>query len=699
MTMRFGEIFKKGLLIGVLIYAMGMIAGVIGIFVLSRNLPTIKMIQEYRPPASTQVIARDGTIIAQFYVQRREPIHLLQVPPHVRNAFIANEDRRFYSHHGIDPIRIVKVVLVNLVTMSRAQGASTITQQLARNMFLTPKKTIIRKIKEILLSIRLERVFSKDEILERYLNQIYFGHGVYGIQAASKFFFGKDVSELTPAEAALLAGIPKNPSIYSPLRHKDLALKRKNLILRLMYLQHFIDEKTYREGLSDTLRILKTTEWGTSLGIAPYFLDMVRGYILRKYGEDFLYKSGGQIYTTLDPALQQIAEDVIDSVLTELEERWDLSPKYVDVKKEDTIPKPMTRYLQGALVAMDPRTGEILAIVGGRDYKDSKFNRATQAKRQPGSAFKPFIYSAAIESGYTPASIVYDIPLAIRDPDETKSWYPVNFDNKFLGPITLRKALALSRNLATARLGLDLGPRLIADYVHRLGIKSRILPVPSIALGSPSVTLLEMVNAYATFANYGIRVNPFYIRKVMDNTGGVLEVNRPDFKRVLDDVSAYLVTSLLQSVVNEGTGLGIRLYYGIKFPVAGKTGTTNDFRDAWFIGYTTDLVVGVWVGYDSLRTISKNATGARMAIPVWANFIKRTYKLRPQPQDFRVPPGIDYETICEETGLLATQYCPKTRLEVFREGTAPIYQCFLHGPGVAQDSLFWKKELEFLISQ
>lgn len=596
-------------------------------------------------------------------------------------------------------MRIIKAVLVNLVTMSRAQGASTITQQLARNMFLTPKKTITRKIKEILLSIRLERAFSKDEILERYLNQIYFGHGIYGIQAASKFFFGKDVSELTPAEAALLAGIPKNPSIYSPLRHKNLALKRKNLILKLMYSQHFIDEQTYKKALSDTVVIQKNPEWGTSLGIGPYFLDMVRGYILKKYGEDFLYKSGGQIYTTLDPTLQQIAENVIDTVLTELEDRWNLSPKYSEVKEEDTIPKTMTRYLQGALVALDPKTGEILALVGGRDYKDSKFNRATQAKRQPGSAFKPFIYSAALEMGYTPASIVYDIPLAIRDPDETKSWYPVNFDNKFLGPITLRKALALSRNLATARLGLALGPKLIADYVHRLGIKSRVLPVPSIALGSPSVTLLEMVNAYATFANYGIKVNPIYIRKVVDNTGGVLEVNRPEFKRVLDDVTAYLVTSLLESVVNEGTGRGIRLYYGIKFPVAGKTGTTNDFRDAWFIGYTPDIVVGVWVGYDSLRTIGENATGARMAIPVWANFIKRVYKHRPPPQDFRVPPGIDYETICEETGLLANQYCPKTRLEVFREGTAPINQCFLHGPGTARDSIYWKNELDFLIRQ
>ncbi len=697
--MDFKEIIRKGILVGLILFGVSAVIAVILAFQFSKDLPPISVIEEYRPPATTQVIARDGSILARFYVERREPVPLTRVPEVVRAAFISNEDKRFYRHHGIDPLRILKALMVDIIHMRRAQGASTITQQLARNMFLTLEKRFDRKIKEMLLAFRLERVFSKDEILERYLNQIYFGHGVYGIQAASHFFFGKDVSELNAAEAAMLAGIPKNPRLYSPLRNPEAARRRQRLILRLMHKNGYLDDQAYKEALETPVTVLQPHEWEPTQGIAPYFLDMVRGYLLKKYGEQFLYKGGAQIYTTLDPDLQRIAEQVVDSVLTALEDRWGLHPSYQEVKEQevqDTVERRTTPYLQAALVALDPQTGEILALVGGRDYRDSKFNRAVQAHRQPGSAFKPFVYTAALESGYTPISTVFDIPVALRDPNQERSWFPENFDHQYLGPIPLRKALALSRNLATVNLALEIGPRLIAEYAHRLGITSPVPPYPSIALGSPSVTLLEMVRAYATFANYGIRTRPYYIRKIMDLEGTTVEANRPVRERVLDDVTAYIMTNLLESVVNEGTGRGIRAYYGIRFPVAGKTGTTNEYRDAWFIGYTSNLVVGVWVGYDSLRTISDGATGARMAIPIWATFVKEVYQKWPIPGDFRIPPGVDFETICVESGLLATPYCPKTRREVFREGTEPTEMCNLHGPGVPQDSLFWQEEKRFL---
>ncbi len=686
----------RGVLLGLVLFA-GATVVTLGVLVaLGRHLPDPHTITAYRPKLASQVFDRNGAVIAKLYVERRELVSLQHIPEHVRNAFISTEDKRFWSHPGIDLVRILKAALVDLIQRRRAQGASTITQQLARNMFLSHEKTIPRKIREALLAVQIERVFSKEEILERYLNQIYFGHGVYGVQAASRFFFGKPVDSLTAAEAALLAAIPKNPSLYSPIRHYDRALKRQRLILRMMYLNGFLTEEEYQRALQEPVVIHPASD--VEYRVGPYFVDMVRQYILRRYSESFLYGGGAQIFTTLDARLQALAEQVVDSILDTLEAEFQLHPSLAERDTGDTTPP---QYLQAALVALDPVSGEILALVGGRNYQHSKFNRVTQAHRQPGSAFKPIVYTTAIDQGYEPGSLVYDLPVTLHFFREgiPERWSPANFDGRFLGAIPLRTALAKSRNLATVRLILQIGPRQVVRYARRMGIQSRVPAYPSIALGAASLTPLELATAYATLANHGVRTDPYFIRMVSDIHGHQLEINHPHRVRVLDDVTAYLVTSMLESVVNEGTGGSIRWRYGLKFPIAGKTGTTNDYRDAWFIGYTSNLLVAVWVGYDQPRTIMDKATGARMAIPIFATFLKRVYadSLWPPPVEFLAPSNVEYATVCVASGQLATPFCPQVREEVYREGKAPTGYCPLHTPRPRGDEIWPQAEVAALL--
>ncbi len=686
----------RGVLAGVALFVGTVLLTLLVLWILGQNLPDPHTIATYHPKLASQVFDRNGAVIAKLYVERRELVSLQHIPPHVQNAFISTEDKRFWQHPGIDPVRILKAALVDLIQRRRAQGASTITQQLARNMFLGHEKTLTRKIREALLALQIERVFSKEEILERYLNQIYFGHGVYGVQAASRFFFGKPVDSLTVAEAALLAAIPRNPSLYSPLRHYDRALRRQRLILRMMLRNGFLTPQEYEEALKQPIVLHPASE--VEYRVGPYFVDMVRRYMLEHYSEDFLYGGGAQIFTTLDARLQAVAEQVVDSVLDTLEAQFNLHPSLAERDTGDTTPP---QYLQAALVALDPVSGEILALVGGRNYQHSKFNRVIQAHRQPGSAFKPLVYATAISQGYQPADIVYDLPVALHFFQEgiPERWAPGNFDGRFLGPIPLRTALAKSRNLATVRLILQLGPRRVASLAHRLGIQSRIPAYPSIALGAASLTPLELATAYATLANHGVRTEPYFIRMVSDLRGHYLEINTPHRVRVLDDVTAFMVTSMMESVVNEGTGGSIRWRYGLKIPIAGKTGTTNDYRDAWFIGYTSNLLVAVWVGYDQPRTIMDRATGARMAIPIFATFLKKVYadSLWPQPQEFLAPSNVEYATVCVQSGKLASPFCPNVRDEVFREGQAPTSYCPIHRPRLPGDRLWQEIEVQALL--
>lgn len=676
---------KRALIFAVILYFFTALVGFAIFWILSSRLPSMSVIETFRPPLATYVYSKDGEQIYQFFVERREPVGIEQVRSDLLNAFIALEDRRFWRHWGIDVLRILKAAEVNLRERRVVQGASTITQQLARNMFLTQKRTIKRKLSEIILAIKIERAFSKEEILEKYLNQIYFGHGVYGVQAASHFYFGKDVSQLDLSECAMLAGIPRSPLLYSPFRDSVSAIKRRNVVLRIMKNQGWINGKQYQAALREHLKLAFGPKKKEAPSIAPYFIEMVRRYVLERYGEEFLYEMGGKIYTTLDVSLQKKAEKTVDSMLTYYEDRYNISPKKRDYKP-DTLNPP--KYLQGALVTLDVHTGEILSLVGGRDFKDSQFNRVTQLFRQPGSAFKLFVYTSAIDNGYRPSQLVDDIPyLAKQMTPEEGWWFPENFDNRFLGPIPIRKALALSRNLATVHLAEEVGPVSIALYARKLGLPLNlygiggvdILPYLGISLGAPSLSLLELARAYSTVANYGVRTKPFFITRIEDSKGRVLEERGPVERPVLDSTTAFIMINMLESVVREGTAVSAWRKYGFYRPAAGKTGTTNDYRDSWFIGFTPELLTGVWVGFDSVKTIFDGATGARVALPVWANYMKEATADSPVT-DFVVPSGIVWATVCQASGLLASKRCPSylTYLECFKEETLPEEECPIH---------------------
>ena len=687
----------KGLFWGIkwafVTYLILIILAVPFIIYLSRDLPSLDEIERYRAPVSTKVYDRNGKLIYEFHEERRTPVRLKDLPPYVYNTFVALEDRKFYSHWGVDPDRILKAMVKNLLAGRIKEGASTITQQLARNMFLTHERTFRRKIKEAILAVKIERAFSKEEILERYINQVNMGGNIYGIESAAQYYFGKSAKELNPKEVAMLAGIPKHPSRYSPLKNYDAALERANFVLKVMKDQGVISEEEYEKWKDYKPEIVITRAALRYGGIAPYFMDEVRKYIIKRYGEEFLYRGGGKIYTTLDMEMQKLANTLVDSFLNLYDRRYPTKPKYWDYDPRSGKPP---KYLQAAMVVMNNRTGEILAMVGGRNYFHSQFNRATQAYRQAGSAFKPFTYAAAIERGYSPADIVYDLPISVEDPtSRNKKWTPSNYDNEYLGAITLRKALALSKNLATIRLLMDIGPQAAAEMAMRLGIEENVPPYYSVALGAIEVRLIEMVNAYSTIASYGYRKKPLFITRVEDANGIILEENSPRKVLVLDSVTSYITISMMKSVVDGGTAIDARRIYKFFHPAAGKTGTTDEYRDAWFIGFTPDIVAGVWVGYDSVRTIFHGATGAKVALPIWASFMKEVYR-DSVPKDFPIPRGVVFVEVCSESGKLPTPYCPKTYQEVFRAGREPKEHCDIHTAPAVSDTASESMENDIL---
>lgn len=682
-------IVKGSFLLSLKIFGVALFIGIVILAIFWKFTPSPYVIEKYEPSLSTEVYDRKGRFVYAFYLQKREAVRLSKVPRNLINAFIAIEDKRFFQHNGIDIVRLFKSAIVDIISLRPVQGASTITQQLARNMFLTPQKAIVRKIKEMLLAIKIERTFSKQEILEKYLNLIYFGNGLYGVQTASKYFFGKPVDSLNLAECALLAAIPKSPKLFSPISNYQRAIKRQRLILKQMKEEGFITEEEYQEALKTEIKINPASTTSTGV-VGPYFMDMVRNYVISRYGEDFLYKGGGKIYTTIDLDYQRVADSILPAMLDYFETTYKLKPAKKDFKKIE--PTDQTPYLQGALITIDQNTGEILALVGGRDRSESEFNRATQALRQPGSAIKPFVYLTAIDNGYYGSDKVNDAPIVLYEGKEYE-WRPKNFDNTYLGEITIRKALALSRNLATVDLILQVGPEAVASYARRCGFKTTIPPYPSIALGGISVSPMELTTAYCTIANYGKRIKPYFIRKIVNRAGVVLEENKPQANQVFDSTTVYILINLMKSVFTEGTALPAITAYGWSRPAAGKTGTTDDFRDTWFIGFTPDILTTVWVGYDSVRTIFKNATGAALALPIWTLYMKEILK-DTLTRDFPVPPGIVFAETCDESGLLATQYCPKTHIEPFRSGDEPHEFCKIHAPSPTREKIKKLREEE-----
>ncbi len=632
----------------------------VGLVLLARygHFPSLASIQDYRPSISSKIYDRYNRMIGEIYLEKRTLVPFRQIPPDVVHAFVAAEDANFFQHRGVDLAAIARAAVKDLLGGSFAQGGSTITQQTVKNLFLTHEKSIRRKLKEMILAYRMERQMTKDEILYLYLNQIYLGEGAYGVEAASHTYFGKSVSRLNLAEAALLAGLPKAPNHYSPRNHPGLAKSRQRYVLRRMVAAGFLTRAQADQAYAAKIVLAPPSTFRSK---AAYFLEQVRMAVAEKYGTESLYRDGLRIYTTIDTRLQEAAHDALLKGIAATEKR--------------------NRYqgLQGAVLALDPHTGAVLAMVGGTDFEKSQFNRALQARRQPGSAFKPIVYAAAIASGKTVVSMTDDSPVEF-DRNEEELWKPRNYDGRFLGPIPLIEALARSRNLATIRLLDDVGVESAIRMARALGIESPIARNLSIALGSSGVTPLEMCTAYATFANGGKRPTPFFLREVRDARGNVLERTTPQVQRAISPDTAYLMVRMMQEVIRNGTGRSARR---LGHFLAGKTGTTNENTDAWFIGYSPDLVAGVWIGFDTPRPLGDRQSAAAVALPIWSAFMGRVLPFFPN-RDFPVPPGITFARVDPGDGKALPPGSSGGVVLPFRVGTVPDTESPTQATGVRQ---------------
>jgi len=700
-------------------------------------LPPVDTVVSYKPPIATQILASDGTVIGEFFNEKRYLVPLARIPMHVRQAFLAAEDDAFYEHKGVSPIGILRAFINNLAAGGKkVQGGSTITQQVVKSLLLTSQKSYERKIKEIILSTRLEEQLSKDRILELYLNHIYLGSGAHGVAAAANEYFGKDIADVTLAEAALLAGLPQAPSRYSPFQHWQRAKSRQRYVLGRMFDVGYITREQRDHALQRPIAL--ATRKG-SFRAASYFVEEVRRDLEQKYGTQGLYDLGLRVHTTVDLRLQDAAEQALHKGLDDLAKRHgdyrssyrrmssderdtyrrfmerslrgsQLDPDHiyeaivtaveksgaevrvgpfrgllalpkdgpalqrddfllVHLEDEDAVDPP--RFViadgppvEGALIGLDPTTGYVRAMVGGYDFERSQFNRATQARRQPGSAFKPLVFAAALDRNMTPASVIIDEPITYND--HGRSWTPQNFEKRHYGPTSLREALIHSRNVVAVKLADRIGIGYLVSYLPQFGLDSSHLARNlSLALGSAEVTPLELASAYSTFANAGNLARPLLVTEITDHQGQVLERFAPEVREAIPATTAYMITSMLEDVVRRGTGARAR---GLGHPTAGKTGTTNDLHDGWFVGYTPQMLAVVWVGFDNKRSIGE--TGGRVAAPIWKEFMTEAMKGLDNT-DFAVPSGLKCVNIDPNTGMRAQVEGEGASLECFRAGTEP----------------------------
>jgi 1A family penicillin-binding protein len=645
--------------------------------------------------ATTLFDSRDQGVFTIFREQRVE-VPLSQISPNVVQALLAIEDQRFRDHRGFDTYRIVSAAFANIRSRRAAQGASTITQQLARQAFLKPDKTLRRKVQEVILAGRIEQMYTKEQILELYLNRVYFGDGRYGIETASRGYFGKHASELTVAEAATLAGLVKSPSSLAPTTNLEKATARRNIVLQAMHDAGVIDRAALQQARETPIQLSTAVESTEDESHGQYFKEQVRRELVERFGWQQVYQGGLRVYTTLDMPLQQAAEAIVSESLQALTDR---RLKAMPRKK---LQKPRTKAdqekvqpqaiddgppLQAAMVVLDPQTGHVRAMIGGRDFNESRFNRAVQARRQPGSAFKPFVYAAALETGYTPASVIdhLDDPVITRQ----GAWTPDD-EHSSGSAMTLRSGLRTSSNRAAVRLLQKIGIPRAVQYAKTMGVGD-VPSVPSLALGSGEVTLEAMTAAYAAFANRGRVPKPILIRRVEDHDGRLLFEEQPSATRAVSETTAFLMSNMLADVVNAGTAAGARRL-GFTLPAAGKTGTTNDYKDAWFVGFTPRLVAGVWVGFDQAKTILPRGFASDVAVPIWAKFMKIATS-GDEPAWFKAPPGIVAAKVCRLSGLLASDDCTSVETigndgqasrrsmvytEHFSAGTAPTAFCTMH---------------------
>jgi penicillin-binding protein 1A len=648
--------------------------------------PSIDVLEEYTPRQTSRLFAADNTFIAEIGLERRTLIPLSEIPQRVRDAFLVTEDKRFYSHSGIDWRRVIGAAVRNIREMRFAQGFSTISMQLARNVFpdqLSREKTIPRKIKEARVALAIEKRYSKDKIFELYLNQIFFGNGAYGVETASQRYFGKSARSLNIAEAALLAGLPQAPAGYNPRRNPDRAIARRNDVIDLMRANQAITEAEASLAKAYPLLLANPSESGE---VAPYFVEWVRRQLEARFGSS-LYERGLRVYTTLDRDIQSAAERALEKQLRWIEANG--AGPYKHLTFEQYLARgaageaggPNSPYLQGALIAIDPRNGEVRAMVGGRSFDDSKFNRATQALRQAGSTFKPIVVSDAIRNGRPPSFIVDDSPIALPQLSGPP-WTPQNYDGKFEGLMTMRESLLRSRNVAHVNLGMELGEASVVDMARRFGITSHLDPFPSIHIGAASVYPMEIVAAFTAFATLGDRTQPFGIRRVESADSTILWEPAAVRTNVLTPEEAWLMVDMLKDVVRSprGTAAVAVRGKGFNIPAGGKTGTTNDGNDVWYIGFTSDLVAGVWMGLDKPAPIKPNATGGVLAAPAWTAFMQEVYARRPTPPDWPRPENVVARMIDAGTGMLQGPWCPTgdVIVEYFLAGTEPLRECNVH---------------------
>jgi penicillin-binding protein 1A len=631
-----------------LLVALGVGAAALWAFtILPRSLPSVTALETFQPLAGTKVYDDNDEIITELHVERRIFVPLAHIPQTLRDAVIATEDRRFYSHFGVDPIGIARAVYQNYRRGRIVEGGSTITQQLTKVLFLTPDKSLERKIKEAVLALELERRYSKDRILEMYLNQVYFGNGAYGVEAASRTYFGKSVGELAVREAALLAGLPRAPSSYSPFEHGDAARRRREIVLRRMVEYGVLDDAESKRLARTDLGLIPPERRRTT---GQYFLEYVQQTLEGKYGADMVFKGGLNVYTTLNPTMQLAAEQALRDGLKALEGR---------TAKGKTAEHP-----EGAIVTLEPQTGYVRAMVGGYDFFRSEFNRAVQARRQPGSAFKPFVYIAALEAGFTPASRVEDAPVSYAIGPKGEAWKPDNYDRKYRGPTTLQQAVEESVNIVTVKVQERVGLGKTIQVARRFGIASPLHMNLSLALGTSDLTLLELTSAYGALANQGEWLTPTTIRYVTDAQGKLLEEHVTEPREAVAPETAYVMTHMLRGVVERGTGVAAK---ALARPIAAKTGTTNDYSNAWFVGFTPRLATGVWVGYDRPRSLGKDETGSRVAVPIWVSYMGKVLGDSPR-EDFPVPDKIVFVPV----DLDPSNECVRVVSMAFVRGTEPL---------------------------
>ena len=751
--------FKTFFIVTVVVVALGGVAVAGTVWYLLGDLPSISGLHEYQPSLVTRVYSADKQVIGQFFVERRILVPIEKIPKALVNAVIATEDSRFFEHRGIDFVGIGRAMLTNILSGRIRQGASTITQQLARSLFLSPHRDFGRKVREALLALKIEQMLGKEQILELYLNQIYFGHGAYGVQSAAQTYFNKDVGQLTLPEAAFLAGLPKAPSDYSPYNHQQAAKRRQSLVLKRMVEQGVITPKQAEQAIGQALSFRPLVRDD----LAPYFVERVRQRLVAEYGEAMVYKGGLQVYTTLSRSAQVAANTALQEGLRQLDKRqgyrgplrrtpagdnraemlagamaagslrqgdilegvvtkigrdgvlvaaqgtvgkiavddlaWARRPargteaaKINDATKSPAemfkigdvievgvkkVATPVSQFsleqtpqVEGALFSLDPRTGRIVAMVGGYDFKRSEYNRTVLSRRQPGSAFKPIIYATAVDKGLSPGTPLVDSGVVYNENDPDMVWRPENYDKKFYGQILMRDALAHSRNAATVRLLEKIGVSPVIDLAQKVGIASTLAHDLTLALGSSGVTVQELTAAYGIFLNQGMRLEPYLIESVVDASGKLLEEHLAEPSQVVSKETAYLITNMMEDVIQRGTAVAAR---DMGRPLAGKTGTTNDFTDAWFIGGAPNLVTGVWVGFDDIRSIGEKETGSHAALPIWMTYMKAA--LEPLPViPFMIPEGIVYAKIDPSTGLLAPDDSTTSVVEVYLRGTEPTQQ-------------------------